>query len=225
MRLWFCLCTQDQMSFSSRKAFPSFLLTSPSGTKAYFPSSHQSSSCFLNSSQIGDLPVFISCSTFKCWTLSLSLSTLALFPSFSPPYHPPSLPPTCTEHQTESISPGQQDRPLWAALDLCPSISVWQLTNEPEPLVNRTHTDTHRFPTHNHKWSASVTSVTNQDMGWPLRFLRHGQIALMSVWPFTLWSNLWPLMVVQIGSETNPWKLHYAVHTKNAHLTTTTHKY
>lgn len=64
------------------------------------------------------------------------------FPLFFPPHiyltlarshHPatcPSFPPPCAEHQTESISPGEEDEARRAALDLCPSLSVWRLTNE-----------------------------------------------------------------------------------------------
>lgn len=121
---------------AAEKAFPSSLLTSPSVRGLIFLAAISQARVFLPHLKLS-ISLFSSTFNLRNFTTALFLSLIfppplsfirslslclpfCLFfspsaypnfysPPFSPPCHPPSLPPTRTEHQTESISPGEQD--------------------------------------------------------------------------------------------------------------------
>lgn len=216
------------MSTSSRKAFPSSLLTSPSVRGLIFLAAISQARVFLPHLKLlismfsstfnlqnfttalfrflsffsllyhsSSVCLYASLSAY--FSLSLHIPTLLLSPIL------PSLPPTITPSYSYWTS--NRIHFPWRA-GLAPVSCSWSLSEHLcltaykwawTPGKQDTHTDAHTDSLHNHKCCAVVTSVTNQDLCWPLRFQRHRLIVLpctlMSVGPLTLWCHLWPLIV------------------------------
>lgn len=210
-----CVCIQEHsltvMSVSNRTASPSSLLTSPSVrglicaaaiTQAPQLISNRWSPCFHQLFKLKPHKLLLS------FTFSFKTSLISLY-AYPNSFTLPRSPLPATHHQSLLLAPNIKQNPFPLESSTSPSelllISVRaslfdSLQMSLNPLyTGQSHTHTHRCAHTdsqcNHKCSAVVTSVTNQDLCWPLCFQGHRQIVLPCTLMSVRLSDLLPWMV------------------------------